>query len=357
MTDILRSTQESSSELDASTQPRRPRGDDRLLWDVVFALFGYPAPLIIHKFGIFELLGARPRGLLEICIETKLARRPAQALLSTAVSLGFLDRNGETYSLTPVAEDYLLKDSPFYFGHYWDLLIELDHIFSLSGLEQAIRTDAPNVYGPGDFYERHRDQRELAALFTRGMHSISTSAYVWPGLVDLSENYVLLDVAGGAGSHAIGAVRRWPRLRAVVFDLEAVCQEADGYVTKAGFRDRIETRVGDMWKDPYPTADVHFYSYIFHNWNAEKCQFLAAKSFDSLPPGGRIIIHQVLYNEDKSGPFAAAAFSMEMLAWTEGEQSTPGELSALLRDAGFREVEAKHTFGYCSMVTGVKPRS
>ena len=46
----------------------------------------------------------------------------------------------------------------------------------------------------------------------------------------------------------------------------------------------------------------HFYSNIFHDWPPEKCSFLTRKSFDALPPGGRLVVHEMLYDDDKKGP-------------------------------------------------------
>jgi len=73
-----------------------------------------------------------------------------------------------------------------------------------------------------------------------------------------------------------------------------------------------------------------------------------------LPPGGRIVLHEVLYCGDKSGPLAAAGFSLMMIGWTEGEQYTADELDALLREAGPASVEALPSFGHYSLVTGAK---
>jgi hypothetical protein len=64
----------------------------------------------------------------------------------------------------------------------------------------------------------------------------------------------------------------------------------------------------------------------------------------------------MLYNDDKTGPFAAAAFSINMLIWSvDGEQYSGVELSQMLTGAGFRDVEVKPTFGYYSIVTASKP--
>jgi hypothetical protein len=111
-----------------------------------------------------------------------------------------------------------------------------------------------------------------------------------------------------------------------------------------------------MWEDTFPNADLHFYSNIYHDWSREKGAFLTRKSFDSLPSGGRIVVHEMLYDDDKTGPFAAAAFNINMLVWSaDGEQYSGHELSEMLARAGFRNIETKPTFGYYSIVTGTKP--
>src|SRR5262249_36786907 len=100
---------------------------------------------------------------------------------------------------------------------------------------------------------------------------------------------------------------------------------------------------------------VHFYSFIYHDWTPEKCRFLTEKSFATLPSGGHIMIHEMLYNDEKTGPFPIAAFSMIMLGWTEGEQYSGAELSTMLCDAGFSNIQQTPTSGYWSIVHGQKP--
>jgi hypothetical protein len=62
----------------------------------------------------------------------------------------------------------------------------------------------------------------------------------------------------------------------------------------------------------------------------------------------------MLYDDDKTGPFAVAAFNMMMLFSTEGEQFSGHELTVMLTEAGFTEIVVKRTFGYWSIVTGRK---
>ena len=65
---------------------------------------------------------------------------------------------------------------------------------------------------------------------------------------------------------------------------------------------------------------MHFYGMIFHDWPPEKCRFLTQRSIESLPPGGRVIVHEMLLNANRTGPFGVAAFNMVMLMYVDGQQ-------------------------------------
>ncbi len=335
---------------------RVPRSDDQPLWDIVFACYGRPAVLLAHRLGLFRFLAAKPATLAEICAELGIASRPAEAILAVNASLGFVEYHDGRFALTALSEDYLLPGSPTYFGGYFDLIIDNYSVCSIEKLEKAARTDSPQVYEGNELFRAHEEQANLARYFTRAMHSMSmAAALAWPSKFDLSGYRQMLDVGGGSGAHAIGATLRWPNLRATVFDLDGVCEVAREMVSAQGLDERIGVHAGDMWSDPFPAADIHFYSNIFHDWPPEKCRFLCEKSFKSLESGGLILVHEVLYNDDKTGPFPAAAYSMIMLGWTTGRQYSGRELSEMLVGAGFRDVGIKPTFGFMSVVSARKP--
>jgi hypothetical protein len=284
-----------------------------------------------------------------------IAERPAEALLSVATAQGFAKCAGGVYSLTPTAEDYLLPGSPTYYGGMLDLRISTISLYTFDALKQAVLTDAPRVYEDGDAFRSHANDARRAEQFTRAMHSRSiAAALAWPKLLDLSRHRLMLDVGGGSGAHSIGAALNWPQLDSVVFDIAPVCSIAAEYARERELGNRIGTHIGDMWRDPLPAADLHFYGNIFHDWPPEKCRFLARKSFDALPSGGRIILHELLYEDDKSGPIEAAVYSIVMLLWVEGRQYSGAELTSILSEAGFVEIEVKRSFGLWSIVTAGK---
>jgi len=334
---------------------RTPRTDDRPLWDVIFGLYGYPALLLAHKLKVFSLLADGARPLSEICDALKIKERPAEAILTVATALGFLSFTDKRYSLTVVAEDYLLEKSPKYFGFFWDLIIENNKVYSFESMEKAVLTDSPQAYGGGDIFKTHEEQVELVRRFIYGMHSIDMpSALIWPGVIDLSKHRVMLDINGSSGAHSIGAVLKLPDLKAIVLDFPQVCKLTQEFIDQSGLQDRITASGNNIWTDPWPSADLHFYSNVYHHWPPEKCTFLTEKSFANLKSGGRIIIDGTLYNDEKTGSFSAAAFSMIMMCWTEGRQYSGLEISSMLKDAGFCDIQVHPTSGYSSMVTGLK---
>lgn len=333
---------------------RRPRMDDRRVLDIEVGIAGYMAIFVAHKLKLFSRLGQTPHTLVEVCQALNIARRPAEALLNISMSLGLVQKQDGSYALTPLAEDYLLETSPTYFGDVFDL--DLADPFSFENLEKAVLTNTQQVYGGGDWVKSHEERAGLARAFTRAMHGYSMgSALAWPETLDLSGYRQMLDIGGGSGAHSIGAVLKWPNLQAINFDIAPVCEVAQESISRFGLQSRIRTYVGDMWHDPFPSADLHFYSNIYHDWPSEKGRFLSQKSFESLKPGGRIIIHEMLYDDDKTGPFTVAAFNIVMLFATEGEQYSGRELALMLTDAGFTDITVKRTFGYWGVITGRKP--
>ena len=336
---------------------RRPRADDRLMRDVLFGISGYPAVLVAHELNLYSLLAERPRTIPEVCEALGIKPRPAEALVSVSAALGLLTETDGRFSLTAVAEDYLLESSPTYFGGYFDMMIRNYSMYSFDSLKAAVLTDTPQLYGGEEAFKSHQERDDRVRTYTQAMHGVSmAAALAWPEHVDLTGYRRMLDVAGGSGAHAIGAAQRWTNLEVVVFELAPVCSLAEEFIAKHGLQDRVRTQAGDMWEDPFPPADVHLYSQIYHDWPPERCQLLTRKSFNSLEPGGLLIIHEMLYNDRKTGPFSTAAMNINMLLqYKTARQYSGRELATMLTEAGFTDTRVMPTFGYYSVVVRRKP--
>jgi acetylserotonin N-methyltransferase len=95
-------------------------------------------------------------------------------------------------------------------------------------------------------------------------------------------------------------------------------------------------------------------SNILHDWDFDTASILVQKAYGALPPGGQILIHEMLLDDSHDGPPTAAAFSFYMLVGTKGQQFTASELSSILEKVGFTEVSITPAHGYYALVSARK---
>jgi acetylserotonin N-methyltransferase len=140
-------------------------------------------------------------------------------------------------------------------------------------------------------------------------------------------------------------------------DLKEVAAEASKYVERYQVGDRVGAIGVNMFTQEWPSGpDGHFFSNVFHDWSDETNRDLARRSFAALPPGGRIFLNEILMDDDYTGPYPAAAFSLLMLIGTLGKQYSLAEFRDILESAGFTDVQAQRTGGgYYSLVSARKP--
>ena len=138
-------------------------------------------------------------------------------------------------------------------------------------------------------------------------------------------------------------------------DLPTICSVAEDYIAKAGATDSVDTIVVDMFREEWPSGyDCHFFANVFHDWDIETCRSLAETSFNALEPGGRICIQEMLLDDSGDGPMQPMAFSVLMCLGTKGQQFTFPQLKDILETVGFRDIVTQRSFGYYSLVTGLK---
>ena len=333
-----------------------PSVEDRPIWDLWLSQYRLPVVLAADQLGLFEFLRDRPATIDEICQNLKLLRRSADALTAALSSTGFLVQHGEQFQLTPLTRTYLLSDSEF----YWVPMLGAAGFGQLT-TEVLLNNLRTENLGDDDRVTRRWERGEMTAEDAAGsnqrMHSHSfPSALGLARSHDFSETRRLLDVAGGSGGYAIALALEHPHLHCTVADLPAVANDAHTYIQRYACADRVDTLSFNMFDDVWPTSyDAVLMTNVLHDWDPKRRADLVASSFEALPPGGKLFIHEILLNDAQDGPIAAAMFSTMMLG-TRGKQLSFAELQELLTDKGFARVEVQPTYGYYSLVIGSKAR-
>lgn len=317
-------------------------------------LFHAPTLAIADELHLFETLATTPLSTDEIAATLSLEARAAEALAGLMSSLGLLQLEAGRFALTDTARTYLLPDSPFYWGGILRRIREMpvDCKKLLESLRGGLSASQSRLTS---MWEGPPPPPEALVGFTHAMHAHSFSlAMRTIGKFEISG--ALLDVAGGSGSYSIAAALHDSGVTCTVLELPPVCAVAARYAMEHGVSARVSTVAADMLATPWPTGhDAVLLADIFHDWDDPRCRDLASRAFGALPPGGRVLVHEMLLDEDKLGPRTAIAYSMLMVYVTQGRQRTARELRELLEGAGFVNVRLTPTSNGYSVIEGTRP--
>jgi hypothetical protein len=173
--------------------------------------------------------------------------------------------------------------------------------------------------------------------------------------IDLTHRRHLLDIAAGSGVYACSLVTHHPHLAATVFEKPPVDKIAARAIAQRGCSGTVNVVAGDMLAGPLPVgADVHLYSNVLHDWDEPVVRQLLGQSFDALPPGGLVVIHDAFLHPAKDGPLHVAEYSVLLMHSSEGRCYSTREMAQYLTDAGFRDASYRDTAAARGVMTATK---
>ncbi len=338
--------------------PLPPSTDDRIIWDIWESQFRLPVATVADEVGTFRALSNAPLSTQELADEISVDGRALAIHLAALAASGLVEKRDGKWVATPAARTWLHPDAEGYWGGFllrFRQTIPLHEQLMLT-LKTGTRPDKRPI-GVAE-WEKGTMSQDIAERIANFMHAHSIAPARAIAAQDLfSGMNQLMDVGCGSGVYGIEIARAHAHLNVTLMDLAEMCHEAQKKVQEAGVTDRVRTAPVNMFEQDWPTGhDAHLFSNIFHDWSTETNRLIAKKSFDALPSGGRIFLSEILMDDDGTGPWQAAAFSLMMLIGTLGKQYTLPEFREILESAGFVDVQAMGTGGgYYSLVSARKP--
>ncbi|XP_036883615.1 acetylserotonin O-methyltransferase isoform X2 [Sturnira hondurensis] len=335
------------------------------------------------ELGVFDVLAEAPEALGSDAVAARLgaSARGTELLLDTCVSLRLLQvetRGGKAlYENTELSGTYLVRSSPRS-QHHMLLYLARTTYLCWAHLAQAVR-EGQNQYQKafgvpsGELFSAIYRSEGEQLRFMRALQDIwSVQGRSVMAAFDLSPFPLICDLGGEcplqaselpkltlgllsthrppcplpgcSGALAKECVSLYPGCQVTVFDIPEVVRMARKHFPFPE-EGRIGFQEGDFFRDPLPDADLYILARVLHDWADEKCAQLLARVHRACKPGGGILVVESLLDADGRGPLTTQLYSLNMLVQTEGRERTPAQYQALLKAAGFRDIQCQTTGG------------
>ena len=292
---------------------------------------------VAAKLGIAEHLHGGAKSADELARLTGCDPSALFRVLRAAASIGvFQISGGDRFSLTPLGET-LRSDVPGSMREMAIMQASKGHWLPWGKLEDAVRTGTPQALSTlgCELFDHYARSPEEAAAFTGAMANLSAIvASEVAAHVDTSGMGRAADIGGASGVLIAALLQKNPSLHGILYDLPHVMASAREKLEAQGLLARCDVVAGDFFKS-VPAADLYVLKQILHDWNDEEATTILSNCAQSMTPGGRIVIVEMVIPDDGS-PSGAQLMDVNMLAILPGRERTQAEYSALLKRAGLR---------------------
>lgn len=286
---------------------------------------------------LFSQLADGPKTAEELAQAVGVPANRVVMLTTALASIGLLSFTEDNkLANSPAAESFLSRSSKYDFGDYlryqidqqmYPFLLQLNAVMKGQLAEDAIAS-----------YKHWMADEEQASVYSESQHAGSLG----PGrtlarMVDLSAARNLLDVGGGTGAMTISLCRAYENLHSTIIDFPNVAEIGWRFVSEAGLVDRVRYIPGNAIEAQWPgEQDAILMSYLMSGVPGGSVEKLLIDAYDSLVPGGRLMIHDFMVEEDRRGPALAALWQLQHMAFTPDARSlSVGWLTRKGKEIGF----------------------
>ena len=287
----------------------------------------YAESRILHaavELNIFDAIGDKKVSAEEVAENLRTDARATVIFLNALTALNLLNKEGNLFSLTDLSRKYLLSASESCYSGMIRFESSMWKVWER--LADAVRT-GKSVRTP-DMCQTEKKETECFIMAMHHLVSARGDAGYIADRLNLTDVRSVLDIGSGPATYPIAICKKHPHIPITIFDLPGTLEVTKRVLEGEGVSRKIKMIAGDYNKDPLPAGyDVVFLSNVIHGEDEGTNMTLMKKIFQSLNPGGRIIIKDHIMDESLTRPACGAIFSIYMLLTTKG------------RDYGFHEVK------------------
>ena len=268
--------------------------------------------LSLEEMGVFKALINGGLSLEDLAFHVEAVPSRLQAFLDMAVFGNYLDHDGERYAL--VEGDKALFDGS---EHFRLGIRPTQEIFQDLGRGVSILKggDHIEVAGSGST-EADQASRER---FLLSIHKSSIEVAERVAALLGTDARKIIDLGCGAGTYSFALLDCCPHSHAVLVDRENAWPLVQGLAEERGHLDRVDFIARDFLTESLPEEfDLAMLSNVIHIFSAEDNIQILRNVFNSLVPGGRVVIKDYCMEPDRSGSAWALDFALQMAMFTKG---------------------------------------
>jgi 2-polyprenyl-3-methyl-5-hydroxy-6-metoxy-1,4-benzoquinol methylase len=267
------------------------------------------------------------------------SEKGARVLCDYLTILGFLNKQGDHYSLTSDSSVFLNRHSPGYIGSISRFLGNAEVIEAFKDIAAVVRKGG-TVMNQG----MENAENPMWVEFARSMAPLTTMAAQFIAELTGAKDGVkwkVLDIAAGHGVFGITIAKNNPNAEIVAVDWPSVLEVAEENAREAALADRFRKIPGSAFEVDFEGGyDIVLITNFLHHFDVATNEGLLRKVHGAMAPGGRAITVDFIPNEDRVSPAMDAAFSLMMLGATAaGDAYTFSEYDRMFRIAGFSRNE------------------
>ncbi|MGH9163356.1 MAG: methyltransferase [Vicinamibacteraceae bacterium] len=268
--------------------------------------------------------------------------RGTRMVLDSLVALEFLTKRNDQYSLTAESDTFLVRDRR---TSIVEMIAEHPPLMweDWGRLREALKTGRPvtavdNVGAGSEFFPKLI--RMIMSLSLGPADAVAEHL----GAGSTMKGGSILDVGAGSCAWSIPFAQRDRTAKITAFDLQSVLSEAATIVQEFGVAECFRMQAGDYRTEEFGTDyDVVIFGNVCHIETPEANRQLIGRAARALKPGGRLVIGDMLPNEERTGPPFPLMFAINMFLHGDGDTYTFGEYRTWLLDAGFASADTYDT--------------
>jgi len=305
------------------------------------------------ELDVFTEIEAGNDTVEKVASSIKASERGVRILLDALCALGMISKAEGKYLLTPAADQFLVKGKDSYVGYA--VFTTLKDWDAIGRIAEAVKKGSTimDVYGA----ESGVWEEVAIGLTPSGLATASIIADVLGIGAKMEPGVKVLDLACGSGVYGYVLLQRDPMATVTDIDWQNVLKVAQKAARDMGVADRVTYKPGDILSIDYGEEefDIAIASNILQAFDPETNKMILSKICKALKPGGTVVIHDIVPDEERSQAIKALIFAVYMLlATTGGDAYTLSEFESWLGDTGFENVNTHSVPGGTTLITATK---